>query len=456
MSKSKNVVWRFFASVKLALISLIILAATSIIGTLIKQAQEPSFYIQEYGESAARFLQTLRLDAMYSSWWYIALLCLFAVNLIVCTIERLPGVWRLVVLDNTDITLGQLEKKSCSHSLATDLPVPAAVDRTLESLKQSGWKVTTQKSLGDSTLLFRQKGAWSRLGVYVVHLSILIILAGAIIGNLFGFQAYVFLPEGRPSEHVFLRKTKEPYPLGFKLQCDKFEKLLYDNGMAKQYRADLSIHSPELAIPLRKSVIVNDPLSYQGLTFYVGDSYPLQEYLVLIRNHATNQEQAFRVPTEQDVPWQGTTLSFRIDKLLLDQEGRASRAQIKLTAAGNSEPVTVQVAENGEVDTEISGIHFSIHFRQFQSVLLLVTRDPGVLTFYLGCALMVVGLAISLLLSHRRLWVHFSSTEKNGSSILISGTSNKNMVGFEQQFEHLIERINRDFPITKNRKKRHR
>jgi cytochrome c biogenesis protein len=31
--------------------------------------------------------------------------------------------------------------------------------------------------------LFAQKAPWARLGVYVTHLSILIIIVGAIIGN---------------------------------------------------------------------------------------------------------------------------------------------------------------------------------------------------------------------------------------------------------------------------------
>ncbi|MEJ2691269.1 MAG: cytochrome c biogenesis protein ResB [Deltaproteobacteria bacterium] len=88
MPKTKNGIWRFFASVKLALTVLILLAAVSIIGTLIKQGQEPSYYVQEYGTNLARFFQALDITNMYRSWWFSALLCLFAVNLIVCSIER--------------------------------------------------------------------------------------------------------------------------------------------------------------------------------------------------------------------------------------------------------------------------------------------------------------------------------------------------------------------------------
>ncbi|MGK2943735.1 MAG: cytochrome c biogenesis protein ResB [Desulfuromonadales bacterium] len=280
MSNIKNAAWRFFASVKLALIVLIILATTSIIGTLIKQGQTPAYYVQEYGPSLARIFERLDITNMYSSWWFVALLCLFAINLVICSIERLPGVWRTVVLDNLAVDPVKLEKMSFTHQTGTSLSVDATVERIHRHMVQTGWNKPRRLDRGDSLLLFSQKGAWTRLGVYVVHLSILIILVGAITGSFFGFQAYVFLPEGRATSNIFLRKDKEPYPLGFKLQCDRFEKTFYPNGMVKQYRADLSILDPEREGLYKKSIIVNDPLTYQGLNFYVGDSFPLDEYFV--------------------------------------------------------------------------------------------------------------------------------------------------------------------------------
>jgi cytochrome c biogenesis protein len=102
MKKSENSIWRFFASVKLALFTLLILSVTSIIGTLIPQKNPPDFYLQEYGVNMARFFQILDVPNMYNSWWFVSLLLLFSVNLIVCTIDRLPNVWRMVVMDNLD------------------------------------------------------------------------------------------------------------------------------------------------------------------------------------------------------------------------------------------------------------------------------------------------------------------------------------------------------------------
>ena len=245
MPKVTQRIWRFFASVKLALISLFSLAAISIIGTLIKQKQESAYYIQEYGANVARFLEMLDIPTMYSSWWFIALLCLFAVNLIVCTIERLPDVWQMVVRDNLTIDHRQLEKMGLTHRFHSELTAPATAERLRDYLARAGWRNLRQQDSEEFSLIFAQKGAWTRLSVYVVHLSILVILAGAMAGMFFGYQAYVFIPEGRGTSTAYMQRSSEPVPLGFELQCDRLEMDYYPNGMVRQSRVDLTVNDPE-------------------------------------------------------------------------------------------------------------------------------------------------------------------------------------------------------------------
>jgi cytochrome c biogenesis protein len=321
MSKSKNAAWRFFASVKLALVTLIILAVSSIIGTIIEQKKAPSFYVEEYGANLAILFEILNLDNMYNSWWFLALLSLFAVNLVVCSIERLPGAWRMVVMDNLALDSEKLNHMSFTHRTETSLTAEAAADRMHLFLSDDGWKNPRRRNREEAILLFAQKGAWTRLGVYAVHLSVLVILTGAIIGSLFGFKAYVFLPEGRAIRNVFLQGSSDPVPLNFEVLCDRFERSFYPNGQIREYRSDLTIFDPKLTEPRHKSIIVNDPLTHRGITFYQGDSYPLEEYLVVISSRNTGMEQAFRVPAHQDIAWPGTDFSFRIDELELDREG---------------------------------------------------------------------------------------------------------------------------------------
>jgi cytochrome c biogenesis protein len=448
MAKSKHPVWRFFASVKLALITLIVLASTSIIGTLIQQGEVPSYYVREYGPNVARLFETLAITNMYSSWWFVTLLCLFATNLVVCTIERLPRVWRLVTLDNLHINPQQLERTRFTHHMDTSQSALAAADRISQIMGRAGWR--NQRRLDDgkgSILLFSQQGAWTRLGVYIVHLSILVILTGSIIGALFGFKAYVFLSEGRTTDKVFLQENREPIPLGFEVQCDRFENTYYSNGMLKQYRVYLTIFDSERKTSYQKSIIVNDPLTYRGITFYAVDSYPADEFFVVIRNRTTNMEQAFRLSSEREVVWPGTTVSFRIEELKRDQEGAVLQARFRFATDAAGEPSFFWMHDRETVTIQQSGQEFSISFRQLYSNLLRVTKDPGVPIVYFGCILILVGLAISYFLYHRRVWVTIAPKGEQEARILVSGSTNKHKPAFEQRFNDVVSKMKQDLAI---------
>jgi cytochrome c biogenesis protein len=440
MPKAKNTVWRFFASVKLALITLILLAAISIIGTLIQQGQEFSYYVQEYGPNLARFFEVLDIPNMYSSWWFLSLLGLFAINLVVCSFERLPDAWRLVVLDNLSVDSQQLGKMRFTHRMATSLPAPAAAEQMHRTMIDAGWRNPQRQERQESILFFTQKGAWTRLGVYVVHLSILIIMIGAVTGTFFGYRAYVFLPEGRSSSDIFLQETREPVPLGFELQCDRFNETFYPNGMVKESRADLTIFDPDRPTPYQKSIIVNDPLSYRGLTFYLADTFPLDEFYVVLANRTTGMEQAFLVPPERDVDWPETNASFRIQELKKQEDGVVQQAKILFTADSTAEPSAVWIRNKETVTIRQSGQEITLSCRQLYNTLLLVTKDPGVWIVYFGCILMIIGLAIIFFLSHRRIWVQITTDATLGSLILVSGACNKNQPAFERQFQQLIDR----------------
>ena len=446
MPKAKNAVWRFFASVKLALFSLIVLAAVSIIGTVIKQGQDPSYYGQEYGATLSRLFEALGITNMYSSWWFVFLLFLFAVNLVVCSIERLPRVWHLVTQDNLNLDPHQLKKRNLTHQIHADLPTATAAERIHQVMTRIGWRKILRLDRKETALLFSQKGSWSRLGVYVVHLSILVILVGAITGTFFGFKAFVYLPEGRSTDKIFLQRNQAPVPLPFELYCDRYDTTFYPNGMVKEYRLDLTVFDPEEQAPYRKTVIVNDPLSYRGLTFYQAESYPLEEYFIVIRNNTTGMEQAFRVPSNRDVSWPGTRVTFRIEELKNDQDGAVRQAKIHFTS-GEDSPPSFWIKDRETVSLQAQGDQFTLSFRQLYTTLLLVKKDPGVLIVYAGCILMLTGLAMVFFLSHRRIWILLESgTQKQGSMILISGVSNKNKSAFEQRFEDLAEKLEKELP----------
>ncbi|RPJ02236.1 MAG: cytochrome c biogenesis protein ResB, partial [Candidatus Aminicenantes bacterium] len=70
-------VWKFFASVKLAIVLLILMTVASVLGTLIPQGRSAAEYAARYGSLSGLFTG-LRLTGLYQSAWYLAILLLFA------------------------------------------------------------------------------------------------------------------------------------------------------------------------------------------------------------------------------------------------------------------------------------------------------------------------------------------------------------------------------------------
>jgi cytochrome c biogenesis protein len=266
MKKKKNNFWDFFTSVKLALFCFFTLAFASIVGTIIPQNETPVFYIQKYGEKTAEIFRLLNIPDMYNSWWFVSLLALFSINLIVCSIDRLPTVWKMVTMDNLATKIGRLEKMTPRNRFVSSKPLQEVAAEVEQTLRGTGWKPDQRQTEG-GILLFAQKTPWVRFGVYIVHLSILVIFTGAIIGALFGSKGSIMAREKSTVPFYFSYGSGERIPLGFELRVNDFSLTYYDNGAPKEYRSDLTVIDNGQEV-LNKSIVVNDPLSYKGFTFY--------------------------------------------------------------------------------------------------------------------------------------------------------------------------------------------
>ena len=94
-TKNSNVIWDFFTSVNLTILLLIILAITSIAGTIIPQQESAAEFAQKINPGFFRLFSFLQLFDMYHSIWFRILIGLLALNLIVCSLNRFPATWKL-------------------------------------------------------------------------------------------------------------------------------------------------------------------------------------------------------------------------------------------------------------------------------------------------------------------------------------------------------------------------
>ena len=294
--------------------------------------------------------------------------------------------------------------------------------------------------------MFAQKAPWSRLAVYAVHLSVLVIFIGAIIGSLFGYKGFVNIPEGQSIDTVMSRGEKE-IALGFAVYCEKFTVAYYPNGTPKEFKSILSVleNGQPVAGFNRVPVIVNDPLTYKGITFYQSSYGKLGEHEFIISEPDGSDPQVLkigsggstRLPDGSSITLQETTPD--ISRFQAGVSGPAAQVQVH-SAKGDHESFIVysnNPARN-RMNLASSGGKL-LQYRggeEFMYTGLQVAKDPGVWTVWFGCTLMMVGIYIAFFMSHRRIWVRI----ENGT-ITIGGNASKNQSGFQLFMEQLQAKL---------------
>jgi cytochrome c biogenesis protein len=449
VSKQKSFndqVWDFFCSLKLAIVTLILLATTSIIGTVIEQNRPAQEYMQNYGmsESTYRLLDTLQFFNMYHSWWFLSLMGLFAVNLICCSIKRFPGIWKtvhnpnLVADDNLFRTFSNREEVVAQGSLET------VRDKVVALLDKKFAKPVVTDQDGN-IYLFSQKGKYARFGVYVTHASILIIFVGAMIGNVWGYKAYINIVEGTSTNQVWPRAGQEPIPIGFDLRCDNFEVTFYEGGgRPKEFTSDLVVLEGGQEV-LKKTIEVNDPLNYKGLTFYQSSYGPAGDpvFRFRVRERATGETINVKIRQGQHVPLPGDH-SFAVNRYAqnYDQFGPAVQMHVNTPDGKHGNPFIV-LQNFPEFDERRGGkyIFTLLDAEQRYYTGLQVAKDPGVWVVWLGCFLMVFGSLAAFFWSHRRIWVSIQSLDK-GVGVKIGGAAHRNQPAFALYFDELKKDLN--------------
>ena len=458
-SKSKNPLWAFLASVKLALLLIALLASTSIIGTVIEQNKPNAHYVEQWGERAANVIRTLNLDDMYNSVWFLGLLGVFSLNLIICSLDRIPTVIKMVHKDNLGTDPDRLPRMKLHKEEKIAGTLASATEDVKQYLSRKGWKPDSRdKQYG--TLFFSQKGAWTRYGVYVVHLSILIILLGAVIGSPtvatkllknreFAFKGGISLPETAQSDFIFSYADDniddKKIPLGFSVRCNYFDIHYYPgSSMPKDYLSNLTVIEDGKE-KLTTTIEVNKPLVYKGVTFYQSSYNQVGAAIIKLRETGSGNMHVFPVdPQNYSVinNWRegdsDAMIRIQSARPIHTPDGRTS-TEMKIWMMDSDGPPSMftlmygtrVLVERPKATYELSiGPHFATG--------LQVAKDPGVWWVYTGCALMLIGLYVAFFMSHRKIWAHVY--ERDGQPVvLFAGHANKNSFGFAKTFSSLTE-----------------
>ncbi|MCL5885297.1 MAG: cytochrome c biogenesis protein ResB [Deltaproteobacteria bacterium] len=440
-----TVAWDFLISVKLAIWVIILLAVTSILGTVIEQNQPIEKYRQVYEDWAYNLMDRINLFDMYHSWWFLLLLCLFTLNLACCTIDRLPRVIRtvrkpkLTLDDATEKTLALTER----WKRKGDIPHWADHYKAAIARVFAAPKVT---EVDGAVHLYAEKGVASRFGAYATHAGIVIVFIGAIIGNIFGFKSYVNIPDGQEASHLDARGGKEHINLPFSVRNNRFWMETYPNGQPKKYASDLSVKENGREV-LRKTITVNDPLVYKGIWFYqssYGQEGGATAQVAVRRQDGTPVANLSLAPNEPvGIEGYGTVRGVNYEE---NFQGNGPALQVVVEKPG--QPVSNLWISQGRPDLD-RGRNDSLVF-SFGGLTakmytgLQVARDPGVNVVWLGCLLLTGGMMGSFFVSHRRIWIRLAEGPHGKVEITAAGSANRNRPAFEKTFASILAELRND------------
>ncbi len=187
---------KIFSSLRLAVFLLAVVAGLCALGTLVPQLKERAFYEARFGAGAS-FIYLFSLEDIYHSFIFYFSVALLSFNIIVCSLRRLKA--RRASLRCGREFLSASDMAGLKYNAPVEGFDEASLDSLIMVLKKAGYKVSTEVS-GELLSGRAEKGRYFFAGEQLVHLSIIIIIAGAMIGNLYGYKTYLKLYPGDIAE----------------------------------------------------------------------------------------------------------------------------------------------------------------------------------------------------------------------------------------------------------------
>ncbi len=450
--------WNFFASVKLTVVVLLSLAILSSIGTLIPQNQTPEEYFRAFGPFRYRIFSTLDIFDMYHAWWFQFLIVMLATNIIICSIDRLRLTAKIIFVKTPTFNLNSFRRRKTRRDFAIGTD-SGSVRETYRSIIARQFGYCTVVDSGKGFAVTAEKGRWTRLGVYGVHLSVVVLLIGGLIGSVFGFEGFANIAEGETVSSIQLRNSNLSHRLPFAIRCDDFEVQFYDTGAPKLFRSDLVLLENDQPV-VEKSIIVNDPLRYKGINIFQS-SYGKLDRPAPAAELPEKIELQFASADSGMVYTRSVKMGEPID--IPEGLGRftirdyQSAAKFMEMAIGPTIIGTLETKDGSEkqvmlpirfpkFDTMRRGSVIISVAKEFSATEqqyftgLQITHDPGVAIVYFGFILMIAGCVVTFFMSHQRVVVEVLP-DRGGAKVMVAGTANKNKTGFQQKLERLSEKL---------------
>lgn len=414
------------SDLRTAIVLLLLIAAASALGTILPQQEAPDLYLSRFNDDPwlglvnGSLMLGMQLDHIYSSAWFLSLLALLGLALTLCSWRRqwpaLQAALRWVDYSRPR----QLSKLALAETIACS-DSSEALNHLATELRGKGWTV---KQHADR--LAARRGVIGRVGPLLVHTGLVLLLIGAAWGALAGQRIERFLAPGRSLDLLD--------PAGenrLSLTLNDFTIERDPAGRPEQFSSDLTL-SPSGDSQDKRTISVNHPLRYRGMTVYQAD-WSLATITVQIGRSPQLQLPLNTYPELGDQIW-GLVLPTRPDgsePVFLSTGSEQGPVQV-FDASGS---LITNLRPGGD-GAEVKGLPLRVVDIMPASGLLL-KRDPGVPLVYAGFAITLLGGGMSMIAT-RQLW---AVAEQRQAKLHVAGLCNRNLAGFASELPQLISRV---------------
>ena len=306
-SRALRSVVELLSSMRFSISLLTVICISSVIGTVLKQREPFSNYINQFGPFWAEVFSSIGLYNVYSAWWFLLILAFLVVSTSLCVARNTPKIW--IDLHTYKENMRAQSLQAFGHRAQTELqesPEQAA-QRIGQLLSGGGWKVKLQAretAQGTGWMVAAKAGAANKLGYIAAHSAIVLVCVGGLLdGDLVvraqmllnskhtfngggtiadvpqqhrlsernpTFRGNLMVAEGTQSSTAILNQSDGILlqELPFAIELKKFIVEYYSTGMPKLFASEIVIHDKATGEKVPARVEVNHPASYRGIEIY--------------------------------------------------------------------------------------------------------------------------------------------------------------------------------------------
>ncbi len=447
-------VWHVFISMRTGLALILGVAVLGLIGTLVVQAPpglsgDPAAYAAWLDSVRPRYggwtgiFDALGFFSMFGSVWFRGLVALLMTSVVACSVNRAPHLWRQATRPRLEMSPAFFDHAAMGATIAGEEPTQVTADRAVAALRRRRYRAVVAGE-GDRIHVYADRFRWAPFGTVVAHLSLVLVLAGVVIGTSFGFRNADFAaPIGS--------RVDVGNGTGLALEATAFtDSYNAETGAPSDYASDIVLYRDGKQVAAQ-TVRVNQPLRYGDVSFYQSFFGPAAAVRIADGNGL--------VLFDRGVPllYGSSDDSERVGQITLADRGlrilvvaaasgevsptiKPGQIQVEVYQAGSQTPVDLKVIDQGKPAT-IGPLSVTfIRERQFTG--LIVARDPGAILVWSGAIALMLGVCLVFFFPNRRIWAQISG-RRDGSDVRI-GALVRHDVAFQSEFQRLIEDLRLD------------